>query len=79
MMLSTKKEDRFVINGTTSKLTLYIKNLIQAVEDKIANSPKLIEGADTWTRYKNEGLATVADRTGFHKSNTDICLQEEGE
>ena len=56
-----------MINGTTTKLTLYIKNLIQAVEDKIANSTKLIKGADTWTRYKNDGLATVADRIGFHK------------
>jgi hypothetical protein len=37
MMLSTKKTDRFVINGATTKLTLFIKNLIQAVESKITN------------------------------------------
>ena len=66
MMLSTKREDRFPINGTTTKLTLFIKNLIQTIDAKIINKPESI-GAEQWEQYKQAGLKDVTDRIAFHK------------
>ena len=56
MMLSTKQEDRFLINGTAKKLTLYIKNLIETIDSKIVNTTESKE-AEAWKKYKQAGLA----------------------
>ena len=66
MMLSTKQEDRFIINGTAKKLTLYIKNLIETIDAKIVNTPESKE-AEAWKNYKQAGLADIRDRIGLHK------------
>ena len=66
MMLSTKQEDRFLINGTAKKLTLYIKNLIETIDAKIVNTTESKE-AEAWKNYKQAGLAEVKDRIGLHK------------
>ena len=62
MMLSTQKEERFPINGTTTKLTIFIKNLIQTIDAKIVNKPESME----WEHFKLAGLADVTDRIAFH-------------
>ena len=65
-MLSTKQDDRFLINSTAKKLTLYIKNLIETIDAKIVNTTESTE-AEAWMKFKQAGLAEDKDRIGLHK------------